>query len=171
MPVFAPWYGCTVPNIVSCGTDVINHQDKQITPNNPSSVSSSASDQGEFGPHQLLGLGGCSLPLFKVKNRTADNFAHVTTVVTLILLFPCTQPDGCSFPLAEFPLHIVSPQWWSVLCHPPSHLCTATALSEFPLFRLSTDLDLLLNISLKLAVHFNIDYYLFWNPKFLEEGT
>lgn len=46
---FSLWYGCTLPNSVSCGTDVINHQDKQITPNNPSSVSSSASDQGQLG--------------------------------------------------------------------------------------------------------------------------
>lgn len=35
LSVFTPWWRCTVLNIVSCGTDVINQQDKQITPNKP----------------------------------------------------------------------------------------------------------------------------------------
>lgn len=56
MHIFSPSYECTVPNVVSCGTDVINHQDKQITPNNPSPISSSASDRRELSPHQLLDL-------------------------------------------------------------------------------------------------------------------
>lgn len=46
----------------------------------------------------------------KTQNHVASSLICVTTVVTLILLLPYTQPDGYSFPLTKLSLPTFSPR-------------------------------------------------------------